>query len=156
MGLLCVFWIFFGRKDIARYAAHRLLVTTSSTGPEPAGLAAPGVTVCGRSAGSGVGWRGINTDPGGFGEISSCCGDSQNTFKPPKTFNFTEVVSLAVLGYNNPKIDLDVWVADFTWVSEGMCYTLNYNKTMTEDVGKHMMMIYSNNSDSVYNLYSRP
>jgi hypothetical protein len=158
IGLLCVFWIFFGSLTLARYKAHHLLVTTSSTGPEPAGLPTPAITVCGRAAASGVGWRGPNPDSSTAGEpeIIKRCGDSQNVTAciERNTFNFTEVVSLAKMGYRNPMIDLvkDFWFADLTWTRGGMCYTLDYNKTMTNNL-TDMMMIYSKDPNVSQTIY---
>ena len=144
--LLGIFWMFFGRPSLDRFAAGRVLVTSSKASAGMDGILPPAVTICARNTSTGLGWRRRHGDITVIHKdiLRYQCGQDENITAcvEQNTFNLTEVVGDVSKG-GTDMMDPNFWSGDFTWTIDGRCYTLHYPNPVKDDFREDQIIIES-------------
>ena len=135
--LMIVFLWYFGLPALQKYQEKNVMVvkTQKSLG----GIPAPKVTVCRRMSELKKSW-------GNGTAVGNYCKDKKDIVKciEAGTFNQTETVSRAEMGYDTkkPLTDPDIWTEDITYTKYGRCYTLDVKEKITDNYKKHQITFY--------------
>ena len=132
LGLFAIFLWFFGIPAIKRYQKQEVMVISSIE--HSGGILAPTVSVVVRNPSSMKGWKSDNITSS-VEVIEDQCGVANDIQKCilDGTYNLSDVVKHAHIGYKKNESLMSLWCEDFTIMHYGRYFTLTYSRRITPD-----------------------